>query len=609
MRGSPSARQVTRQTAEKNVAEHIFKLLGVVNKGASQQTVHEKYVIQVTADQLSALLQYERKGTKKKDSPFKITSSSVIQIDKKIQRGSDPQGYLQQQPSKIIDIAKTLLGDPSASMRHVYLGALVWNVRRPGGTLEVTEMFTPGGSRPPEYRLRVETDAIYLTDSAHRHFGIVEALRMWKEKPNLYPRFRASLEFSVEIYNLDLIGESELFFELNGKQKKASPAKLRELDMSSPIGALRNAVLACDARERKLLENNIEVTAVQNKHTLMTMSVFVSTLAEVFSTDEIKDAREQEDCREDFAQYYCEFLYKLADTLTVRCDIAGHGQDEDVHPYWNLHADIIKPAIDQIQPESPDESQKRIAVASEKATLSYDRLRMQDISNHNATIKALFRIAGLIRSMDGWRTVIDRLQMDLVVPSEGKFFQKANPDWFATSGGDVPIASLNIDGSINLQVQTKNINKLHGYLREKLLLTFPPIVSTRRDGSTQALSPSGAPFVWCVNRDTDNIKTFEIRFVAILSTQGYEDICRLGVESEEWKAANFKGGRRLSPTSIQRDDSYTHEAYPDLVRYTAYFEVKLPSATRDAKLKLTFIYPELDRTELKTFIEVTATLV
>jgi hypothetical protein len=582
------------------MAELIFPLLGVVNQGATEVAVRQKYVIRVTAEQLGPLLQYERKGTQKA-APFRITPASMIRLDKKIQRGTDDSGYLQQQPSKIVDIAKTLLGDSAAAMRYAYLGSLVWNVRRPAGSLEINELQRPpmanGAIRPPEFRLRIEADAIYLTDSAHRHFGIVEALRMWKTKPDAYPRFSPKIEFTIEIYNLDLQGEHELFYELNGKQKKASPAKLKELDTSSPIGALRNAVLGYDASDRRFLENNIEVTAVQNKHTLMTMSVFVSTIAEMFTTAEIREAREEEDSRQEFAEYYCHYLYKLADTIVVKCDIEGNGKEIDVHPFRNLHATFIKDAIDKIQPEAPEESQKRIAEASEKANKHYERLRAVDIANNNATVRALFRIGGIIREMDQWETVIDRLQTDLVVPANGKFFQRENPDWF-NAENDVPIASLNLDSSINIQVQSKTINKIYSYLREHLGLNHPALLSTHIDGSSRLLSEN-EEVLWTIHQDTDNIKSFELRFVAPRSTQGYEDNLKLSIDSEEWKQANFKGSSRLQPTSVQEDKSYQHPSYPDLSRYTAYFELKLPPATKDAHLTLTFSYPDFDRTELK----------
>jgi len=593
------------------MSEQIFPLLGVINQGVlTGSAIREKFVIRITAEQLALLLQYERKGTKK-SAPFKILASSLIKIDKKIQRGADDQGYLQQQPSKIVDIAKTLLGDSSAAMGHAYLGTLVWNVRRPESTLEVIELQRPAGPggqlRPPEYRLRIDTDAIFLTDSAHRHFGIVEAFRIWKTKPQDYPKFSPKLEFAVEVHNLDKQGEHELFYELNGKQKKASPAKLKELDVSSPIGALRNAVLSYDESERAFLVNNIEVTSVQNRHTLMTMSVFVSTIAEMFSSAEIKAAREEEDAREEYAAYYSAFLYKLADTIVVRCDVDGSGTEVDVKPFWNLHSKFIQSAVDMIQPAAPEESQKRIVEASEKAKAYHDRVRDIDIANNNAMLRALFRLGGKIRHMEDWPSVIDRLQTDLVVSADGKFFQKENRDWFDAKD-DVPIASMNKDSrSINVQVQGKNISKIYDYLLNKLELSIAPVVFTSSEGGPlEVRSEQG--FVWLLHSSTDNIKAFQLRFVAPRSPLGYEDQVGLTVECDDWKAANFKGAAKLDPTLIEEDLSYQHPSYSGLARYTAFFELKLPAAAKKARLKMTFTYPELDREKAKVTVHADGTI-
>ena len=39
--------------------------------------------------------------------------------------------------------------------------------------------------KPPEWQVEISTEGIYLTDSAHRHFGIVEAFRLVDFDPNL----------------------------------------------------------------------------------------------------------------------------------------------------------------------------------------------------------------------------------------------------------------------------------------------------------------------------------------------------------------------------------------------------------------------------------------
>lgn len=579
------------------MTELTFPLLGSINRDAGKDSpLRTKYLLKVTARELATLLQYERAG-KKKNDPFRIKPGSTIQIDSQIQRGTDEAGNARQQPSKIFDIARTLTGDVNAAVKRAYLGTLVWNVRPPN-SFEIATIQKEG--KPSEYRIAISTDAIYLTDSAHRHFGIVEAFALWAAAPDKWPKFRPEMEFSVEVYNLDKVGERELFSELNAKQKKISAAKVKELDVSSPIGTLKDAIVDYDVQSRKLLDNNIEVSANTNKHTLMTMSVFVSSIAEMFTTKEILDAHSEEDPRSELAEYYCEFLYRLSEAIIVKCDMSGSGEEDDVHPFRNLYTEVIKPVVNNFDAASPESSENHIAQAWEKARRQNDRLRGVDIANHNVTVKALFRLGGYIRQMPRWTDVVDRIQTNLVAPMQGKFFQKENKDWFAKSSDrDVPIASLNEDGTINLQVQTKNISKLYSYLLERLDLVFHPVVFARMNGEAQPLVDEGGTLTWTISRHTESFKTFELRFIGIKSIYPDEESVGLSIDGGEWREVTRRGKASLSPTSLQIDASYAHPYYEDLTRWTASFEVKLPIGKHDAKLELTFNYPDIDGTNTK----------
>lgn len=589
----------------------VLPLLGIINDNINKTSpLRAKHVVKITAETLAQYLQYERRG-KRKGDPFKISPASTIRIDRDIQRGVDSQGFHLQQPKKIYDIAYCLLGDPQASTPRAYLSTLIWNVRS-GNSLTRRRVEVQG--MPPEWELQIDAEEIYLTDSAHRHFGIVEAYRMYRELPAKYPRFKPSLEFLVEIYNLDRTGEKELFTELNSLQKRISAAKKRELDVGSPIGALKDAILDYDREHENLFDNNIEVASNQNdKHTLMTMSVFVGAIGEMFSTKEIREAREDDEVKEELAAFYCDFSYELAQTLIVRCDLDGAG-DVDVHPFSNLYRSHIKSVEDAYDDPDSQAYEIKLEAARKIATGLNRALRKKDITNNNATIKALYRVGGLIRHMSNWSSVIRKLQTDLVVGMDGKFFQKENRDWFAkASESDIPIASLNEDGTINLQVQTKNINKLYNYLIAKLELDFPPDVLVRYGENVKSLKTDNLSMDrWEVGRHTETFRTLEFRFSGVRGAMvDATDISLSVVPSADWKEGTRKGNKSMSPLRLYQDASYKDPYYDDITRWVAYFELRLPAA---AKLKeattfdvaLEFGFPGLDGQTTKHIVKVLA---
>lgn len=565
--------------------ELIVPLLGKVNANIpANAPLKPKYVVRVTAEQISSWLSYDRKG-KQVGAPFKLTSGSLIKIDKEIQRGTDEQGFLSQQPAKVREIAQTLLGIETVTVPRLYLGALVWNVRPPA-SLEVMTM--SGDNKPPEYRLRIDTDSIYLTDSAHRHLGIAEAFRAYTKEPDKYPKFKKDFEFTVELYNLDKVGEKELFNELNSKQKRISAAKQKELDVSSPIGALKDAILDQDVQShRRLFANNIEVASNQNdKQTLMTMSVFVASIGEMFEGSAIKNAREDAELRNELAEYYCQFSYKLSDTLVVRADADGDGKEEEVHPYSNLWLTHIKPVEDD--GENPDTLEQRLEDARRTATERNKALRKLDIANHNAVVKAMYRLGGLIRNMK-WERVIDHLQNGLNASMHGHFFQKANQDWFnKVDNTDIPIASLNTDGSINVQVQSKNIDKIYEYLRTKLELNRP-VIALRKDGASwntlQALQVSRA-----------GETSVSLRFQIVSPVEPSDQQTTLAVKpSIDWKQGTFTGAKKLQPANIAADAAYVDKAYDDLQLWNVSFDLKLPACPQQEQftMALSLEYPQL----------------
>ncbi|WP_161605123.1 DNA sulfur modification protein DndB [Myxococcus xanthus] len=582
--------------------ELTLPLLGVLNPNAATDSpLRPKHIVKLTAERLSQLLQYERRGSKRSD-PFKISPSSLIKIDKDIQRGQDEQGFHLQQSAKILDIANILLGDNSATALRIYLSSLTWNVRETTKDgFQLSERRVEG--RPSTWELTFDTSAIFLTDSAHRHFGIVEAYKAYSANPDKYPRFRRDFEFSIEIYNLDRTKERELFSELNSKQKKITAAKQKEMDVTSPIGALKDAIIDYDQRSRKLFDNNIEVSSNKNdKHTLMTMSVFVSSIQEMFSAKEIQNARTDEDTREEFATFYCEFMYHLHERLVVQCDL-GTGTAENIRPYSNLYLEYIKKAEDAWDNTQPSVSEQRLESARATAIQRNHEFRKRDISNHNVTIKALCRIGGQIRKLPNWKSVIDRLQTDLVIPLSGKFFQRDNRALFTKEDdSDIPIASTTEDGGINVQVQTKNIKKLHQYLHTRLNLDRPPRLLLKSEDSPISLEAKTPKFHWQVSRTHSTTKAFELWFYMPKGEVPSDANISLALTSTpDWKAASRKGPKSIRPIEVLFDATYADDTYEDIVRWRAFFEVTVPEFQNDSSapfsIHLKATYPALNGTD------------
>jgi hypothetical protein len=586
---------------DKGVSMRIeVELLGTVNEtqfSDSQSALQRKYVVKVNAEQLYLWLQYERKS-KGVSSAFRISPHSTITIDEEIQRGRDSQGYLLQNPKKIMEIANTLLEPRKETIPRLYLGSLTWNVR-PGTLSGGTEGFAitkiEQFGRPPQYRLSFDADKIYLTDSAHRHLAIVEAYKQYSLAPEKYPSFSTKLEFSVELYTLDKQKEKELFSELNSKQKKISSAKQKEMDVSSPIGTLKDAIQDFDRQKKRFFDKNIEVSSNQNdKHTLITMSVFVASIGEMFSNQQIKDSRDDDDLKAELSEFYCEFFYELSRTLVVKADL-GSGE-KDYHPYRNLYEEYISTAENSFDANAPQMSEEKLQVARDLATQENQRLRRIDVANHNSFVKAFSRLGRFIRLMDNWRDVIVRLQNQHVIPSGGHFFQKNNAEWFEINQKfGIPIASLNEDGTINIQVQTKTINAIYDYLIRKLNLVRNPEMSVR-DSNDDFVSAYGVTLV-----ESDSFCVVKGQFFLPASIRDIPDgMVRLDVIfGDDFSIATRKGKNGgLAPAHCEEDVGYVDPEYSDIHRWSAVFEIPLPSrsslAASSAKGSLRFVFPRFD---------------
>jgi hypothetical protein len=584
-----------------------LRLLGKVNekiKGDGQATLAFKYVACVTARQIATYLRYAKNSNRaRKKTPYKLDTLSTIKIDEKAQRGMTDDGHLLQDEAKVMEIRDTLLGQSKEAAR-LFAGTLIWNIRPANDTsIKVkVERDLEHLDLPGELKLKIQTPAIWLTDSAHRHLGIAEAILEWERNKEKYPHFSDDYEFSVDLYNLDAVQESALFRELNAKQKKISASKAQETDIGSALGMLKSAILAKDQSNRELFDQNIEVSSNENnRHTLMTMSVFTATVQNMFGKSLIEESRSDATLREELAEFYCQFFYKLADEIEVKYDERGQGVT--VKPFRNLYHDIIAPAVDKAVEDNDEKAEEKVAAAREKASTANSSLQTQEKIHSNAVVKALSRIAGYIRFMGTWETVISLIQSDLIAANAGRYFQASNTALTASDGSNPPIATIKNDGTLNIQVVDNVIREIERHLKSKLKLEFPVEVTleigetsvvsaNERFGYTVVLSRTGSTYVDLI-----------VDFFCGSSLQVDEDQLHLKLEVQgiqgPWKKAVDKSGKnRISPAELEQDATYTHPIYLDGVkRYSAKFEIDLPAFTDAAAqfdLLMEVEYPTLD---------------
>jgi hypothetical protein len=560
------------------------KLLGQVNKGLTNDPasrVCPKYVIVVSAAQLAQWLRYKKIGKK---NPYQIDPMSLIKIDSIAQRGLTDTGFALQDESKVAEIKEALLGTSKEASR-LYLGTLVWNVR-PGSGTELKTLVEADPDQPYKpalLKLRITTDAVWLTDSAHRHFGIVEAVAAWQKNPDHFPSFSDNAEFSIDLYNLDAVQENALFRELNAKQKKISASKAQQTDTGSAIGLLKSTILARDQSAFKLFDQNIEVNANENtRHTLMTMSVFTASVKNMFGKPDIDEARTNETLREELAEYYCEFFYALRET--IRVNIEYRGESLEVAPFQNLYEDIIAPAIDKMADESDEERiNLALKVARDKASEFNQLIQREEKIHSNAVVKALSRIAGRIRYMKDWKRVVDVLQTDLIAAHGGRYFQKSNVELQQSLDGAPPIAIKKTnDDSINIQVQDQVIKEIERHLTKKLSLVFDCNVRLRSQGTLVDATNEKIGFTPTLNRNSETYFDVEIDFSVGAQFDISDEMLRLRLQSiiptgVQWKNVDKVGKQRLAPSKLDTIEGYDHPIYPGgFTRYSAKFEINLP---------------------------------
>jgi len=563
------------------------KYLGTINENVSnEQTVVKKYIAKVTSAELSQWFQYsrEKKGGR---HPFKVLDSSTIKIHERVQRGKNESGFVLQDKAKIDDIKNTLLKVHKTS-KKVYLGSLVWNIREKENNKIRRIKISEDDSLPPEYELRIDVDNIFLTDSAHRHFGIVEAYKEYKKDQNQYPYFDENFEFIVEIYNLTPDEEQNLFNELNAKQKKITAAKQKQLDNSTPLGKIKDAIIDYDMENNKNFYNNIELNSNRNTgYTLMTMSVFVASIKEMFKS-EINEADKDASLKDELVQYYCDFFTALKENIQIK--YTSFGKDKSIYPFNNLYLEHIY----KIENNSDYENEileTKLDEARDKAKLINKEIRQQDLIIHNVSIKALSRLGKLIRKMSNWRIVIEQIQQSLIIGHNGRFLQKSNPEILDKpyKNNKETLATLNEDGSLNMQVVSWKIDDLYNFYTDKLLLQKDTELYCSQNDFSEVIN-NGYKFKVSKHRET----TIQFRYAfyvadTLFDELSLEDISMSVVAINGWNKIKFTGntGKQKAFKAMLKDydEGYIDDIYDNgIKKATVNFEIRLPKFENDDNL-------------------------
>ena len=551
----------------------------------SKSPLVPKYIAKINIDDLNNLLKFDFLGKK---FPIKIHNDSIIQVDNDIQRGVNDDGKLRQEAKKIKEIANILLSDDQN--HKAFLGTLVWNVRKTKNNLiEIYER--TNSNNHLEYELELNVDNIYLTDSAHRHFGICYAYKQFLQNSEKYSFFHKDLEFCVEIYNLDKNGEKKLFNELNAKQKKITAAKSKQMDTMSPLGNLKESILKYDSENEGLFLNNIEVNSNKNdRHTLMTMAVFTNSIKSMFSSQLINTATEDDDLLSELSEYYCQFFYKLNEIIKIKCKIRG--KDKEISPFESLYQKIIKPA-ENLETDDDEYYENNLLEARNKASELNNTIRAQDKINSNPFIRELCYIGGMIRKMKSWNLVIERVQNFLILSEDGKYFQKNNQEMLNNQKNNHPIATITNDGTFNVQVQTHTLNSIRLFFKDKLNYDRNiTAILLHKEEEYKWNNDFDKTFI--LNANDENYFDLTIKFYLGSNVDVDESIYKLRTEpiGVNWNSAKKIGSNQISSNLVSKNEGYEDPIYPnEIEEWEIKYEINFPKCdieyTGDFEIQLT----------------------
>ncbi len=555
-------------------------LLSELNKDRDEKTLAKKYIIKITASQLSQYLKIEKDSSK--IYPYKIKSDSIIKIHSDIQRGKDRDGFYLQEKRKVDDIKNTLLGNTNDDTSKAFLGTLVWNIRNDGENTITTQTVLPDEtSYLPKKTMTIETKAIYLTDSAHRHFAIVDANETYHLDTEKYPKYSESFEFPIEVYFLDEDDEKKLFHELNAKQKKISTTRQKYIDNITPYGQLKDLILEYDMGENKYFSNNIELISNTNQNSiyLMTMSVFVACIKEMFPKNDLIELESKPTLQFEFAKYFCDFFFKLSDTIVISANLDG--ESKYIKPFENVYQEYLL-NIEEIYNNKIENSDDEEDVTILEDTLNtnihneQDRLiqrkkdiLQQDFITHNVTLKALSRLGRHIRYMSNWELVITQFQNILLEPNRDTF-QAYKPLWKKLS--------RNSNSDLSISVNNFNVNTIFDYFIQELKLTHNPEVSLIKENAKVYI-------------------TIKLSFPNKIAKNLTNGMMKLTITNENQAFKNLK--KVIIAKSLIDDNNFISEYQQGILRKKIIFEVELNNEISTCDNECIFEFPSFDNQKFK----------
>jgi len=560
------------------MAKITVDLLSDLNKDFDDKTLVKKYIIKITAYQLSQYLKIEKDTSKL--HPYKIKSDSIVKIHSDIQRGKDRDGFYLQEKRKVDDIKNTLLGINQDSSK-AFLGTLVWNIRNNGENEITTQTVLPDdGTYLPKRTMTIDTQAIYLTDSAHRHFAIVDANETYHLEKEKYPNYCESFEFPVEVYFLNEEDEKKLFHELNSKQKKISTTRQKYIDNITPYGQLKDLILEYDMSENKYFSNNIELISNTNQNSiyLMTMSVLVACIKEMFPKNALIELEEKPALQLEYSKYFCDFFFKLSDTVVININLDG--EQVNIKPFENVYQEyLLNIEEDYNNRIETSEDEEEISILEDTLNTNINNeqdkfiqrkkdILQQDFITHNVSLKALSRLGRHIRYMSNWELVLTQFQNILLEPARDTF-QAYKPLWKKLK--------LNSDSPMSISVNNHNVNAIFDYFINELELIQNEEVT--------------------IDKQTNKIYVkINISFPNKIAKNLTNGMIKLSIDNSN-KA--FKGKKTILAKSLTDDNTFVSQYQQGIIRKKILFELELSDELVQIDNLCTFEFPGFDNQRVK----------
>jgi hypothetical protein len=173
------------------------------------------------------------------------------------------------------------MSDKLLAGEKLFLNPLIWNLR-PGQFEAYWD--------EAEHSIYLYDGRVYLPDSHHRHQAILKAVKLWRESPKEFPKFRGDKQFKVELYFLNREDEGNYFFDKNNRAAPTAKSKGYDLTTTDDLSLLAKQVIVLS----HALDGN--VNRVTDRLTASNQQVItLSTLREMmrsFAPDQLVDESE-----------------------------------------------------------------------------------------------------------------------------------------------------------------------------------------------------------------------------------------------------------------------------------------------------------------------------